>query len=680
VVTAGDGQLTVNWTAVTGATAYEVWYGTTNNSVSAAKYGADVTGLTATISSLTNGTPYYVWAKAKNAAGTSGFSPSTSGTPLASVVAPPASAALSSPAAPVVTAGDGQLTVSWTAVTGATAYEVWTGTANDSASAAKYGADVTGLTATISSLTNGTPYYVWAKAKNAAGTSGFSPSTSGTPLASVVAPPAPTAPVVTAGDGQLTVSWTAVTGATSYKVFRSASSDGTYSEIGTATSNSYTDSGLAAGTTYYYKVSAVNSGGESGQSGYTSATTTSPSLPTSGTLAERLAWLSSHATSGGDYTIELTANETIAPATLSYSGKTVKITLKGDTAERTVSLGSTGSLFTVHSGVTLTLDNNVTLQGRSNNTASLVQVNSGGTLAMKGNAKITGNTASDGGGVNVSGGSFIMSGNASVSGNTAAFAGGVEISSSSFTMSGNATVSGNTASVSGGGVFVGQGDASFTMSGNASVSGNTADSGGGVCVYANSTFTMSDSASVSNNTATNAGGVMVQQNGSSFTMSGNATVSGNTVSNGVYQANGGGVSVAYGSFTLSGSAAVSGNTATSGGGGVYVSSNTYSTSSDGGSVYLTSSFIMSGGAVSGNTSTFGGGVYVNGDFTKTGGIIYGSNETNPTLRNTVTGQTNSGAAVYEDDTHRRETTVGAAQNLSASGPYSQRTFTGQWDD
>jgi hypothetical protein len=71
-----------------------------------------------------------------------------------------------------------------------------------------------------------------------------------------------------------------------------------------------------------------------------------------------------------------------------------------------------------------------------------------------------------------------------------------------------------------------------------------------------------------------------------------------------------------------------------------------------------------------------------GSFTKTGGVIYGSNETNPALRNIVKNsegveQTGQGAAVYVDSTHRRETTVSAAQNLSVT---SDGTFTGQWDD
>jgi hypothetical protein len=174
-VTAGNTQLTVSWTTVNGATAYEVWAGTSTDSSAATQRGSDVSGMNAVITGLTNDTPYYVWVKAKNSAGTSGFSPMVSGMPVAPIAAPQA------PATPTVTADNTQLTVSWTAVNGATAYEVWTGTTNTSTSATKYGADITGLSATINSLTNGRTYYVWVKAKNSAGTSGFSPVASGTP-------------------------------------------------------------------------------------------------------------------------------------------------------------------------------------------------------------------------------------------------------------------------------------------------------------------------------------------------------------------------------------------------------------------------------------------------------------------------------------------------------------------
>jgi|GEM_PF-3320474 len=75
-----------------------------------------------------------------------------------------------------------------------------------------------------------------------------------------------------AGDGQVSLSWSPVTGADSYQIKRSATSSGVYSVIGTSATAAYTDSGLTNGTTYYYKISAVNTVGESSDSAMTNAT------------------------------------------------------------------------------------------------------------------------------------------------------------------------------------------------------------------------------------------------------------------------------------------------------------------------------------------------------------------------------------------------------------------------
>jgi formylglycine-generating enzyme len=80
-ITTGNSYLSLSWTAVSGATAYEVWYNTLNNSDSATRFGGDITGTSHTISGLTNGILYYVWLKAKNSAGASGFGTVASGTP-----------------------------------------------------------------------------------------------------------------------------------------------------------------------------------------------------------------------------------------------------------------------------------------------------------------------------------------------------------------------------------------------------------------------------------------------------------------------------------------------------------------------------------------------------------------------------------------------------------------------
>jgi uncharacterized repeat protein (TIGR02543 family) len=157
------------------------------------------------------------------------------------------------------------------------------------------------------------------------------------------------------------------------------------------------------------------------------------SLPSTLPLTDSLAWLSASAVEGGEYTITLTGDAPLAPTTLSYSGKTVSITLAGDTEERTLSLSSTGSLFTLEDGVTLKLGANITLQGRSDNSASLVKVNSGATLEMNAGSKIRGNTSStNGGGVFVDGGAFFMNGG-DISGNNATNGGGVFVESGAFT-------------------------------------------------------------------------------------------------------------------------------------------------------------------------------------------------------------------------------------------------------
>jgi hypothetical protein len=266
------------------------------------------------------------------------------------------------------------------------------------------------------------------------------------------------------------------------------------------------------------------------------------------TLTQALTWINNNAAEGGAYIITLNADEAITPKSLSYGVSNVSIALIGDSAERTVSLSTTGSLFTIGSGVTLTLGNNVTLQGVNDNTESLVQVNSGGTLVMASGSKITGNTSSGsssapGGGVLVNYGTFMMSGG-EISGNSAganANGGGVYVSSGAFTMSGG-TISSNSA-YSGGGVYNSAG--AFTQSGGA-ITVNTSISGGGVTVTSHGTFTQSGG-TISDNTTVHYGGGVYANNGT-FTQSG-GTISGNTATSS--SGYGGGVAVGSngGTFT-----------------------------------------------------------------------------------------------------------------------------------
>jgi fibronectin type 3 domain-containing protein len=261
--TPGNAVVTLAWTASTGATAYNVKRATTSGgpyTLLAQLAAATSNGYTD--SSVTNGTAYYYVASALNAAGESANSAQASATPSAPGVPLP-------PAAPTnltATPGNAVVTLTWTASTGATGYNVKRATT----SGGPYTqiAAPTSPTYTDSSVTNGTTYFYVASALNAAGESANSAQASATPQAPIVPlpPAAPTHLTATAGNAAVTLTWTASIGATSYNVKRSLISGGPYTQIAASISTSYTDTALTNGTTYYYVVSAINLAGESANS------------------------------------------------------------------------------------------------------------------------------------------------------------------------------------------------------------------------------------------------------------------------------------------------------------------------------------------------------------------------------------------------------------------------------
>ena len=138
-------------------------------------------------------------------------------------------------------------------------------------------------------LTAATKYYYRVEAKNAAGSSPSSNIANATTAQSI--PSAPASLMATAfSASQINLSWTnTATNQTSVEIDRSL--DGTHfaslTTLG-ATASSYADTGLTAGTTYYYRVEAANSAGPSPSSNIASATTASATLVT--TYLSGLSW------------------------------------------------------------------------------------------------------------------------------------------------------------------------------------------------------------------------------------------------------------------------------------------------------------------------------------------------------------------------------------------------------
>jgi len=278
VASPGDGSVELAWAAAPSATGYNIY-----RQGVVAPIGV-TTSTTFTVTGLVNATAYTFTVKAANGAALSSASSSVVSTPVAS--APPAPTGL------LATPGNGQVSLSWTAPTGATRYQIYR---NGSLVASQ-----AGTTYTDTGRTNGTAYtyYVVAYKQNSVAS-----SPSATVSATPVAPPlsAPVGLAATPSDRSVSLSWSAVASATSYEVYRAGVL------LGTTATRAYVDSGLTNGITYAYTVKAVNASSTSPASATTSATPVAPvtGAPTglTGQAADTIANLNWTAVPGATYNV-----------------------------------------------------------------------------------------------------------------------------------------------------------------------------------------------------------------------------------------------------------------------------------------------------------------------------------------------------------------------------------------
>ena len=95
----------------------------------------------------------------------------------------------------------------------------------------------------------------------------------------VSVPAAPQNLAANPGNAQVSLTWSASSGATSYNVKRSTTSGGPYATIANPAGTSHVDTSVVNGTTYFYVVSALNDIGESGDSTQVAATPSAPTVP-----------------------------------------------------------------------------------------------------------------------------------------------------------------------------------------------------------------------------------------------------------------------------------------------------------------------------------------------------------------------------------------------------------------
>ena len=279
-ITAGLGQIDLNWTSVDGAVSYNLitW---TSGLTDWADIGGAIQGTSYTHDNLTTGTTHFYQVRAVNAANTRSAWSNRMSAAVIQTGAPPAPTSLDA------AFGNQNVTLTWAAPandggSAITRYEYRHAKSSGTLPDSWIGVGLA-LTAAVAGLDNGTEYDFEVRAVNDQG-DGAAATASATPATVPLAPNLSAAP----GYRQIALTWTAPTddgGAdvTGYRieVYR----NGAYVLLTSpgASATSYNHTGLSDNTNYDYQIIATNAAGES-PPGTASASTvlsslTAPSAP-----------------------------------------------------------------------------------------------------------------------------------------------------------------------------------------------------------------------------------------------------------------------------------------------------------------------------------------------------------------------------------------------------------------
>ncbi len=273
-ITPASGQLSVAFTAgSTGGAAISNYQYSTGSGAPFVAASPAVTSSPLVITGLTNGTSYQVQLKAVNSVGAGTASEAVSGTPVG---------VPGSPTITGITAGNGQLSVAFTAPgsDGGAAISNYQYSTDSGAPFVAASPAVTSSPLVITGLTNGTSYPVQLKAVNSVGAGTASEAVRGTPATT---PGVPTGVTAEAGNRQVRVSFTepSSNGGSPITSYTVTVSSGTAGAVGTSSFSTigspYTVDNLTNGATYSFKVTATNGVGTGGDA---SASATPQAPPT----------------------------------------------------------------------------------------------------------------------------------------------------------------------------------------------------------------------------------------------------------------------------------------------------------------------------------------------------------------------------------------------------------------
>ncbi|CAF0995448.1 unnamed protein product, partial [Rotaria sordida] len=251
-------SIDLSWTSVVGATGYEIQRSSTNNDAAIFTTIATISNTSTTYyidkSNLINGQTYYYKIAAQDGQSTGRFSPLMYANPQ-----------LPSPHNFKAVTGreSASIDLSWTSVTGATAYEIQRSSTNNDAAKFTILATIWNASTTDymdkSNLINAQTYYYRIAASDSRSTGRFSPIIQANPQ---LAPPHNFKAVTGHESASVDLSWTSVAGATGYEIQRPSTKNhaAKFTIIATIWNASTTDymdkSKLINGQTYYYRIAA----------------------------------------------------------------------------------------------------------------------------------------------------------------------------------------------------------------------------------------------------------------------------------------------------------------------------------------------------------------------------------------------------------------------------------------
>lgn len=264
----GMNSFELSWNSVTGAAWYSIQW-STDDSFRPNTYDSAVVDGASTwheITGLQAGTTYYFRVASMiddgghMVAGEYSWYAATQ-TAADTTLPPPASV-------DVLDVTSGSVELSWSSVPGASGYVVYEGTSNNVSTATEH--SVAGTSLLVDGLPAATLHYFWVAADDGGQVGNPSASPIEATTFSTILPPDLAGAAITSGSGSIAIDWSAVSGATGYRVSIATAELGTYQVIATPSSDyvEITESAPGApldpSTTYWVEVSSLDGSGVAG--------------------------------------------------------------------------------------------------------------------------------------------------------------------------------------------------------------------------------------------------------------------------------------------------------------------------------------------------------------------------------------------------------------------------------